>query len=93
MLSEGACTPLLHLCVAHSCSHAVHRRYTLDITESHQSTKADTSGTAKAMVGHFKAMGPKFEVEDIKLIREVEEQKAFGVPEEFLLGSTTCHST
>jgi len=60
--------------------------YTLDITESHQSTKADTSGTAKAMVGHFKALGPKFEVDDIKLIRDTEEQKAFGVPEDALLG-------
>ena len=27
--------------------------YSMEIKESHQSTKADTSGTAKAMVGHF----------------------------------------
>jgi len=31
-------------------------------------------------------MGPKFEVEDIKLIRQQEEQLAFGVPEEHLKG-------
>jgi 4-hydroxy-tetrahydrodipicolinate reductase len=60
--------------------------YTLEISESHQSTKADTSGTAKAMVGHFKDLGPEFEVDDIKKIREAEAQKAFGVPEDALLG-------
>jgi len=60
--------------------------YNLSITESHQSGKADTSGTAKAMVGHFNALGPKFEVEDIKMLREAEEQKAFGVPEDALAG-------
>merc|ERR1711907_666495 len=58
--------------------------YSLDITESHQSGKADTSGTAKAMVQHFQDLGPDFKVEDIKMIREAEEQKAFGVPEDAL---------
>ena len=61
-------------------------RYTMEITESHQSMKADTSGTAKAMVGHFKQMGPEFEMDQIKMLRETEEQKAFGVPEEYLNG-------
>jgi 4-hydroxy-tetrahydrodipicolinate reductase len=60
--------------------------YKLEITESHQSTKADTSGTAKAMVGHFNALGTPFSVDDIKLIRSKEEQLAFGVPEDALLG-------
>jgi 4-hydroxy-tetrahydrodipicolinate reductase len=60
--------------------------YSLDITESHQSGKADTSGTAKAMVGHFQALGPDFKVDDIKMLREAEEQKAFGVPEDALAG-------
>jgi len=60
--------------------------YTMEITESHQSTKADTSGTAKAMVGHFQQLGLDFSVDDIKLVRDVEEQKAFGVPEDALLG-------
>merc|ERR1719161_3469030 len=61
--------------------------YKLDITESHQSTKADTSGTAKAMVGSFNSLGTQpFGVDDIQKIREPEKQKAFGVPEENLSG-------
>ena len=31
--------------------------YTLEVTESHQRTKADTSGTAKAVVGSFAKLG------------------------------------
>ena len=34
--------------------------YELDIRESHQKGKADTSGTAKAMVGYFNRMGIPF---------------------------------
>lgn len=61
--------------------------YDLDITESHQSTKADTSGTAKAMVGSFNGLGVKpFGVDQINKIRLPEKQKEFGVPESFLDG-------
>jgi len=61
--------------------------YKLEVTESHQKTKADTSGTAKAMVASFQSLGvDKFAHEDIKLIRDDESQKAFGVPEEHLMG-------
>jgi len=62
--------------------------YKMDVVESHQSTKADTSGTAKAMVQHFNALGvDHFDVEnDIKMIRKPEEQVAFGVPEDALKG-------
>jgi len=61
--------------------------YDLDIVESHQSTKADTSGTAKAMVGSFNSMGVKpFGVDEIKKIRVPEKQKEFGVPESALDG-------
>lgn len=31
--------------------------YTLTVTESHQASKLDTSGTAKAMVEFFKKLG------------------------------------
>ena len=34
--------------------------YSLEITESHQKGKADTSGTAKAMVGYFNSLGIPF---------------------------------
>eukprot|EP00658_Telonema_sp_P-2_P006754 TRINITY_DN12549_c0_g1_i3.p1 TRINITY_DN12549_c0_g1~~TRINITY_DN12549_c0_g1_i3.p1 ORF type:complete len:257 (+),score=65.85 TRINITY_DN12549_c0_g1_i3:156-926(+) len=60
--------------------------YQLNITESHQSYKADTSGTAKAMVSAFSALGPEFQVDQIQKVREKEEQLAFGVPEEALGG-------
>ncbi len=35
--------------------------YTLDVTESHQKTKADTSGTAKAVVASMQKLGLEFE--------------------------------
>jgi len=60
--------------------------YSLDITESHQSYKADTSGTAKAMVGHFQQMGPEFSVDQINLIRDEPQQLAFGVPQSAIEG-------
>lgn len=61
--------------------------YTLDVEESHQSSKADTSGTAKALVGSMgKLIGTPYNVEDIKLIREPKAQMDFGVPEEALAG-------
>merc|ERR1719247_726162 len=61
--------------------------YKLDVVESHQSTKADTSGTAKAVVSSLNSLGVQpFTVEDISKIREPEKQKEFGVPEDALLG-------
>jgi dihydrodipicolinate reductase len=35
--------------------------YKLDVVESHQRTKADTSGTAKAVVASFQKLGLNFE--------------------------------
>jgi dihydrodipicolinate reductase len=51
--------------------------YSLEITESHQSTKADTSGTAKALAEDFSVLtGAPFDIEnDIKMIRDAEGQK------------------
>ncbi|CAK9063475.1 Probable 4-hydroxy-tetrahydrodipicolinate reductase 1 [Durusdinium trenchii] len=62
--------------------------YGLKITESHQSGKADTSGTAKAMVEYLNKLkgGEPFPVEDITKLREAPEQEAFGVPTEALKG-------
>ena len=34
--------------------------YTLEVTESHQASKADTSGTAKAVVASFQKLGLDF---------------------------------
>jgi 4-hydroxy-tetrahydrodipicolinate reductase len=58
----------------------------LTVKESHQSTKADTSGTAKAIVSSFNKMGLDFGEDEIKLVREEKAQKEFGVPTEFLKG-------
>jgi len=61
--------------------------YKLEITESHQKTKADTSGTAKDMVSSFQKLGPSsFKVDDIQKVRVEDKQMAFGVPKEYLDG-------
>lgn len=61
--------------------------YTLRVTESHQSSKKDTSGTAKAIVASFNDLGCGFDVKDIELVRDVPSQVGkMGVPEEHLLG-------
>ncbi len=61
--------------------------YRLSITESHQKGKADTSGTAKAMVGYFNQMGVAFTEADIRMIRDPAVQKEqLGVPEAYIGG-------
>jgi len=62
--------------------------YSLSVRESHQSTKADTSGTAKAIVAHLTALnGQKtYTLEDVVKIRDEAGQLAFGVPADALLG-------
>jgi 4-hydroxy-tetrahydrodipicolinate reductase len=61
--------------------------YTLEIKESHQQGKADTSGTAKAMVGYFNGLGTPYGAEDIIMERDPEtQQNVWGIPEEFLAG-------
>ncbi|EFJ52603.1 hypothetical protein VOLCADRAFT_109527 [Volvox carteri f. nagariensis] len=61
--------------------------YRLRVVESHQSTKKDTSGTAKAVVQSFVEMGIKFDVSEIELVREPKEQmEVMKVPESALNG-------
>ncbi len=61
--------------------------YELTIEESHQQTKADTSGTAKAMVEYFNKLGADFRQQDIVKVRDPEEQRnRLGVPEKYLSG-------
>lgn len=61
--------------------------YSLEIKESHQKGKADTSGTAKAMVRYFNSLGLPFAEEDITKERDPETQKnVMGIPEEYLSG-------
>jgi 4-hydroxy-tetrahydrodipicolinate reductase len=61
--------------------------YTLQIKESHQHGKADTSGTAKAMVGYFNDLGLSFPEADITKERDPNVQKnTWGIPEAYLEG-------
>ena len=54
--------------------------YTLEIKESHQKGKADTSGTAKAMVTYFNRLGVSFTEDQIVKIRDPEiQQKQWGI--------------
>ncbi len=59
----------------------------LAVTESHQAGKRDTSGTAKAMAGHFQELGIGFSEADIRKIRDPDVQRNDpGIPEEHLGG-------
>ena len=61
--------------------------YSLEIKESHQKGKADTSGTAKAMVRYFTSLGLVFAEKDIKKERDPDIQKTvWGIPERYLEG-------
>ena len=61
--------------------------YSLEIRESHQKGKADTSGTAKAMVGYFNKLGVSFSEDQIFKMRDPEDQKnQWGIPDRYLAG-------
>jgi len=61
--------------------------YRLEIMESHQKNKVDTSGTAKAMVRYFNKLGPQFGEKDIIKIRDPEiQEKDWGIPAQYLDG-------
>ena len=61
--------------------------YSLTVRESHQAGKADTSGTARAMIGYFNQLGIPFTESDIVMEREPETQKSqLGVPDRYLKG-------
>ncbi len=61
--------------------------YSLSVRESHQKGKADTSGTAKAMIRYFNDFGIPFTEDEIIKERDPETQKTNpGIPEEYLTG-------
>lgn len=62
------------------------KNYELTIKESHQNGKADTSGTAKAMVTYFNKLGLNFSADDIIMERNPESQLDMGIPEEHIKG-------
>ncbi len=61
--------------------------YSLEVEESHQKSKADTSGTAKAIVSCFNGLGADFQVSDIKKIRDPKiQEEEWEIPREHLGG-------
>ena len=61
--------------------------YSLSVRESHQKGKADTSGTAKAMIRYFNDFGIPFTEDEIIKERDPETQKTNpGIPEKYLTG-------
>lgn len=62
--------------------------YKLKVVESHQKTKADTSGTAKALVDSIKMLSSDtdFSYEDIVMIRDEQAAIDFGVPADAMKG-------
>lgn len=61
--------------------------FTLQVKESHQQAKADTSGTAKALVACFNQLGTDFDISSIEKIRDPKIQKEdLGVPEQYIEG-------
>lgn len=62
--------------------------YELHTEESHQKTKADTSGTAKAVVDSIKDLSDngEYTYDDIDMIRDDQESMDFGVDERDLNG-------
>jgi 4-hydroxy-tetrahydrodipicolinate reductase len=61
--------------------------YSLDVRESHQKGKADTSGTAKAVVGYFNALGIPFDENRIQMERDPQRQQhVWGIAPDHLAG-------
>jgi 4-hydroxy-tetrahydrodipicolinate reductase len=61
--------------------------YRLTVCESHQKGKADTSGTARAMVGYFNQMGVPFGPDQIEQVRDPAVQRdQWHIPQEYLNG-------
>lgn len=61
--------------------------YQLTVEESHQQMKADTSGTAKAVVACFNDLGLNFDISQIKKIRDPGiQEKEWGIPKDHLDG-------
>jgi len=61
--------------------------YKLDVTESHQRTKVDTSGTAKDVVKSFAKLGSPIKEASIQKIRDVQtQQDKLQIPDQYLTG-------
>lgn len=68
--------------------------YKLKVTESHQSTKLDTSGTAKAVIKSFNSLGvDKFDVGQVRKVRTAHESmQDMKVPAKFVTAGHAFHT-
>ncbi|CAN8070459.1 unnamed protein product [Agarophyton chilense] len=67
--------------------------YQLTVTESHQSTKADTSGTAKSVVNSFNKLGLDFGIDEIDKVRDEERSiHEMHVPKEYVTSGHAYHT-
>ncbi|MFZ2310236.1 MAG: dihydrodipicolinate reductase C-terminal domain-containing protein [Patescibacteria group bacterium] len=60
--------------------------FSLEVSESHQKGKADTSGTAKAVIASFNKLGIPFSTDQIDKKRTESNYESWGVPREFWEG-------
>ena len=60
--------------------------FKLVISESHQATKPDPSGTAVSLLESFAALGMPLKKEQIIMIRDPAVQEEMGIPKEYLGG-------
>ena len=60
--------------------------FQMEVTESHQQGKADTSGTAKALIASFNKLGVLFDVSQVDKVRDPDEQLSMGIPAKYLSG-------
>lgn len=67
--------------------------YSMSVKESHQSTKADTSGTAKSVVSSFTKLGLDFGVSQIEKVRDPQRSASdMHVPEQFVSAGHAFHT-
>lgn len=67
--------------------------YKLSVVESHQRTKVDTSGTAKAVVQSFQKMGVDFGEGQIEKVRDAASAvQRMGVPEQYVDAGHAFHT-
>ena len=61
-------------------------KFLMEVEESHQKGKADTSGTAKALIAQFNKLGVPFDVSQVEMVRDPAQQFDMGIPSQFLGG-------
>lgn len=67
--------------------------YKLTVKESHQSSKVDTSGTAKAVIRSFNELGIPFDVSEVDKVRDPHRSMAeMDVPGQFVKSGHAFHT-